>query len=205
MWWFGRLTSVESVAELRGGGIRSRQLRMGGNTVSNVKRVHITGSLPYNCSEHHDLASFLATMNGPTFGFKVQWGHDATYKPNPGGGRTAMYPFTVTGHEAVAVAWVEALLTAIVNAGGEVTSASVQDIENNFRPRLLKPPATAKTNEFVVTLAVAVRNPEALDWAMPTYDVAAALKARLRVSLADDPRAAIHLEVDPTVKSVAQK
>lgn len=151
--------------------------------MSNVKAVHVTGKLPFDCTKHHDLARFLAAMNGPVFGLRIVWGSDCEYRPNAHGGKTCFVPFTVAGEEAVSYDWLVALLKAVVNADGEVSAATARDIENNGRAIPMPVPAKGPA-EFVAEFRVSVANPELLDKAEPAWSLGMAIRDRLTIKLA---------------------
>lgn len=98
--------------------------------MSNIKQIRITGQLPFNCYETPELQPYLAQMNCPTIGIRIEWGN-CTMIPNSYGGQTATYDFVISGEEAVRLGWIEGLKQGIDEAGGNVKSIFVKDIEEN--------------------------------------------------------------------------
>ena len=112
--------------------------------MSNAKNISIVGTCPFNTNEFDDLNNLLGQLNAPTIGIRITWGECCGYVPNAHGGKTAMYPFTVNGIEAVHVGWLNRFMRLIVDAGGTITEAAAVDIDNNQALRLTIPePAPA--------------------------------------------------------------
>ena len=99
--------------------------------MSNVKNVFISGELPFHCNENKEMQSWLAIMNTPTYGLKINWGH-YRYVPNKDGGQTAMYKFTIGGKEAISFTCFDRLLKDIKDAGGNIIEQDCEDIEDSF-------------------------------------------------------------------------
>jgi hypothetical protein len=92
--------------------------------MSNIKQVEITGTLPFDCYDDQEFQPFLAAMNGPAFGLKIQYGRETTMRPSEHGGQQTMYPFTISGLEAVAWPWLEKLVEIIKRLGTVETDSS---------------------------------------------------------------------------------
>lgn len=97
--------------------------------MSNVKKILINGNLPFDCYSNVGLMPYLAALNGPSFGLRIQWGKGEMI-PNKNGGKTATYDFTILGEEAVRFEWYDRLIKNIFSAGGNVKSSTIKDIEN---------------------------------------------------------------------------
>jgi hypothetical protein len=99
--------------------------------VSNVKRVSITGKVPYSCTEHEGMRGFLAAMNAPCFGLRIKYPPfpPTMVGPNEHGGMTAHYNYRIEGDEAVSWKYVDALRAAIVGCGGSIQTDRVVDLE----------------------------------------------------------------------------
>jgi hypothetical protein len=98
--------------------------------MSNVKRVLIEGTLPFDCYEDKDMQGYLALLNGPCVGIRIDWSDDVVeMRDNVHGGRTAFYGFRITGKEALAWGWFDAFYEAVRNLGGIIKRQEVVDIE----------------------------------------------------------------------------
>jgi hypothetical protein len=95
--------------------------------MANVKRIDISGELPFHLQDFPEVMEILATLNLPSFGFNIQWGK-AHYVPNDEGGKTAWYEFCIHGTEAVTQKAIERWL-AILAKVGHVNTSSVTDLE----------------------------------------------------------------------------
>lgn len=123
--------------------------------MSNIKSLVISGAVPFNLTEHHDMNKFLGQLNSPTIGLKITYGTKTTARPNQYGGKTTYYQFSIGGQEAVSTKWVEKLLQALVNCGAEINKLLLVDIENNQVISLKIPEKTE--GEFVCDLRVFVQ------------------------------------------------
>jgi hypothetical protein len=111
--------------------------------MSNVKRITINGTLPYDCDQHPDMMRFLAHLNTPRFGLQLRYSEEPKLIPNseikrnmpptydfgPPNGKTAVYGFCIAGEEAVSWGWIEALKKAITDCGGTVGKEEAIDLE----------------------------------------------------------------------------
>lgn len=96
--------------------------------MSNIKQVQVVGLLPFNYFEHPMLCMKMAAIQSPSIGFAIDF-KPAPYRPNLVGGKTAMYAFTLSGYEAVPIAWLQDFKKYVEQADGEVTEFHVIDFE----------------------------------------------------------------------------
>lgn len=102
--------------------------------MANLKDVDIRGVLPFDCDNDAEMCWVLGKLNAPSTGLSIKWnGLQLPSVPNNHGGRTAMFEFHISGQEAVADAFLNRILAAVVNCGGKLTTATAKDIENNGR------------------------------------------------------------------------
>ena len=118
--------------------------------MSNIKLVDITGEIPFNANEHHDIRQFLGQLNGPSIGVHIHYTGNSGSYPNEYGGKTQYYNFCIRGEEALATKWFENLLQALVNCGAKIKTAKLRDIENDESIHLAIP--AADHSEFVCPL-----------------------------------------------------
>ena len=97
--------------------------------MANCKNVIIRGLLPFNCCNHPQVQPYLAAMNGPSFGFKIEYGGKVYEKVPETNGEMTLYKFLVTGTEGVGTGWIKGFLQSIVNCGGKVEAVSIHDID----------------------------------------------------------------------------
>ena len=97
--------------------------------MANVKSVEITGVAPFTLHEHEPLQPMLAFLAGPTTGMHLHWTGSAPAVPNEHGGKTAMYRFALSGHEAVSFGWLDKFKAEIVAIGGKIDTDRCRDIE----------------------------------------------------------------------------
>lgn len=77
--------------------------------MSNVKRVNIQGSMPWNAAAMNDIErsaimnNWLANMNLPCFGIKITWRITEQYyvENKESNGRCCFIPYSIHGDEAV--------------------------------------------------------------------------------------------------------
>lgn len=99
--------------------------------MANIKRVNITGTLPFDLHDDEDLIRMLGYLNMPLCGLRISWKGDAGYVPNPEtGGRTLMVHFALTGEEAVNYDFLHRFIQLVKNAKGKINRAFATDIEN---------------------------------------------------------------------------
>lgn len=105
--------------------------------MSNVKQVHIAGSVPFNWLDpefikgkldDEDAAWLGRLFLTPTIGLRIEY-EFAHYQDNDDGGKTAIYLFDVVGQEAIAYPALEKLTELIEKAGGDVEVNDVVDLE----------------------------------------------------------------------------
>lgn len=153
--------------------------------MSNIKRINITGRIPYDCcTKHQDLCRFFGQMNNPTFGFRVSYTGRETGKPNNHGGVTTFCEFAITGEEAVGDGWITGLLQALVNADADLDVGKrlpVTDIENNETYNL--PIPKKQPGLFVAEVRITVENPDELDKAEPDWTLRQAMEGKLTLKL----------------------
>lgn len=127
--------------------------------MSNIKRVEITGELPFNATDHHDVRKFFGQMNGPTIGINVKYTGQGKARPNDYGGQTAYYKFCISGEEAVSDAWLANLMQALVNCGASIEKAHYWDIGVGCKIHgLLNIPHASEDKEFVCELRFTVQD-----------------------------------------------
>ena len=97
--------------------------------MANTKSIVIQGLMPFDAYEDPEAMKFLAFLNGPVVGLKIEYLKKATYVQNTLGGKTALYPFIIAGIEAVRYEWVDWVVTTIERLGGKVTTKHCQDVE----------------------------------------------------------------------------
>lgn len=115
--------------------------------MSNIKRVCISGEMPFNTIDNEEINSFLGQLNSPCMGLRITW-HSGTSKPNKHGGQTAFYRFVVKGDEAINIGWIEKFFQAVVNFNGSLDRWAIFDIENGENIKVTCP----KPNEKLCTL-----------------------------------------------------
>jgi len=94
--------------------------------MANCKLVHLKGKMPYGMEEKSEIIKdWLASMNTPVFGLHIRWGKEV--KSSKSG--KMLYPFDITGIEAVSFKAFDAFEEAIKQIGGEIDSWSVADME----------------------------------------------------------------------------
>lgn len=98
--------------------------------MSNVKRVRVEGLVPFNYYESDSLARMFAFAQSPSVGLRVEFGPEVM-EPNGRGGRVALYPFKLSGEEAVLAEWCCELARQVNAFGGRVTSLHLVDLEAN--------------------------------------------------------------------------
>lgn len=97
--------------------------------MSNIKRLVIKGTVPFDyLSKDKGLATIIGCMQGPSWGFHLEYG-DCKYIPNDHGGDTATYNFKITGEEAVSYGFVSYLVLRLNMAGAIITEAKIMDME----------------------------------------------------------------------------
>lgn len=104
--------------------------------MSNVKNVHIAGTVPFNLNEKDSMAKRLAYLNTPCSGLRIAYGDVTEYRQNDHGGQTAFYPFSLTGAEAVSSLWLQGFVDDVKWLAGRITTCRVTDIEANETVRL---------------------------------------------------------------------
>lgn len=97
--------------------------------MSNIKRVKVRGTLPFNFYEDHELAIKVAQIVSPSVGLTLTFGRHATMERNQHGGQTAMYEFTIVGEEALAFGWMRSLEASITRVGGVIRESVCHDLE----------------------------------------------------------------------------
>ena len=99
--------------------------------MSNVKRIDINGTLPFDCDNHAEMMRWLAHLNAPGNGVRITYSETPDFIPNPDGtnGQTAMYGFSIFGFEAWSWDAIDAMKKAIVACGGTVNRDQTVDIE----------------------------------------------------------------------------
>ena len=99
--------------------------------MSNVKKVEIAGTMPFDCVEDAGMEHWLAVMNTPCYGLRIVWSQQCCdMKPNEFGGKTAIYGFCIMGEEAVSLSALDSLVETIRRVGGTVTTSRYKYIEN---------------------------------------------------------------------------
>lgn len=129
--------------------------------MSNIKRVEITGELPFNATDHHDIRKFFGQMSGPTIGINVKYNGQGKARPNDYGGQTAYYKFCISGEEAVSDAWLANLMQALVNCGASIEKAHYWDVEYVERPNYVIPlniPYASEDKEYVCEVRFTVQD-----------------------------------------------
>lgn len=97
--------------------------------MSNIKKLDIAGTAPFNLHEDDGMAQMLSSFMCPTTNMKLAWTGQAGYVPNEYGGKTAMYNFQVSGSEAVSWKWVDKFCEEIKRVGGTIKHNLTIDIE----------------------------------------------------------------------------
>ena len=97
--------------------------------MSNIKKVEITGTIPFDFHENDFLAHAAAFIFSPTSGLKWEW-HNRFYKANEHGGKTCMYGFRIIGEEAFSWGWFENFEMNLRRVKGTITKWSVVDPED---------------------------------------------------------------------------
>ncbi len=102
--------------------------------MSNVHEVRVEGFAPFDiatrAAAEPRVLALLANMNGPTFGIRVQFGPRVVYEPNECGGRTAFFPFTLSGEEAISGSAFVETCKAMRRLDVKFTRVDIRDIEN---------------------------------------------------------------------------
>ncbi len=99
--------------------------------MANLKDVSIEGVLPFDCDNDAEMCWVIGKLSGPVTDVRIFWNGEAPAVPNKHGGKTAMYKFRISGQEAVADAFLNRVLAAIINCGGKLITATARDLENN--------------------------------------------------------------------------
>lgn len=99
--------------------------------MSNIKQVHIEGVMPFNITDDDDAAKWLGYLNGPCVGLRIKYGA-SYYELNSKGGKTSMYEFTISGHEALSFKGIEAMVAAFEAAGATIEINDVVDMEDGW-------------------------------------------------------------------------
>lgn len=97
--------------------------------MANIKSVRVEGDLPFDCAEDGEMSRWLAVMNGPTFGLRIQWFGRTRDVPNEHGGTTAFYSFRIAGEEAVRWNALDNLKECVLRLGGNLTVDESYDLE----------------------------------------------------------------------------
>lgn len=106
--------------------------------MSNVKRVNVVGTLPFNADEFHaDILKLYGQLNRPVFGLRLRWTGKNTAVPNEQvdpntpytGGITTICEFEIRGEEAVSWAWLAWMEDTIRLAKGSISIRRMVDIE----------------------------------------------------------------------------
>lgn len=118
--------------------------------MANVKQIKIIGAVPFNCDSHHGMRNILAQMNSPWCGLKIKWNDPEPFVS----GKLTMYGFEISGQEAVSNKWIENMIQAIVDCGGNTCVVNVYDVENNMAFQQIDKPI--KPNESLYWFTVAV-------------------------------------------------
>lgn len=99
--------------------------------MSNVKDVRISGCVPFDAHQRDDeYRGWLAEMNAPAFGLRIEYRGGTRLVPNERGGETTLYGFTISGQEAVSWGALDGLVDSARRAGGEIEAAMARDVEN---------------------------------------------------------------------------
>lgn len=109
--------------------------------MANVKEIVVFGKLPFNCNDHFEMKAILGDLNAPSIGLRINYGKQSKGPKNEHGGNTTFYEFSIEGQEAVAGAYIDRMLQAIVDCGGVIDGASVVDIENSEKLAVAIPKA----------------------------------------------------------------
>jgi len=99
--------------------------------MSNVKKVLLSGRLPFNIYEFDECCKLLGQLNAPVSGLRITYGELAASVPNEYGGTTAFIEFCISGEEAVSLSWITRLIQEFSRYGTVFTRKEVVDIENN--------------------------------------------------------------------------
>lgn len=148
--------------------------------LSNAKRVEITGELPFNATDHHDVRKFFGQMSGPTIGINVKYTGQAKARPNEFGGQTAYYKFCISGVEAVSEAWLENLMQALRNCGASIEKAHYWDIDNSKYLVPLNIPHVSEHKEYVCEVRFTVQD---VQKPFQTHDLQEWLKNSIYIDL----------------------
>lgn len=97
--------------------------------MSNVKDISIRGTVPFNLHEHEPMGKFMAQMLSPAFGINMGYDNFRPTMVEHKDGKTAYYPFWITGTEAVTCYWIKNLLQCLVDCGGTIDRVRVDDLE----------------------------------------------------------------------------
>lgn len=106
--------------------------------MANVKEIVIFGKVPFDCDQHEEMCKVLGQLNAPSTGLRISYGRTSLV-PNEHGGKTTMYEFSIEGREAVSMPYVDRVLKAVVDCGGTVEGASVVDVENHQKLKVVIP------------------------------------------------------------------
>ena len=99
--------------------------------MANIKRVNITGVLPFDMNDDDELIRVLGYLNMPLCGLKISWKGDGGFVPNVAtGGQTMMTRFALEGEEAVNFAFLDRFIKLVKKVGGKIDRAFATDIEN---------------------------------------------------------------------------
>jgi hypothetical protein len=94
--------------------------------MSNIKRVDIQGTLPFDCYEDKKMQGYLSYMAGPTTGINITWSdHAVDWVPNSFGGQTAFHTFNIKGEDALSWGWFEEFEADVKRLGGKITTNKV--------------------------------------------------------------------------------
>jgi len=112
--------------------------------MSNTKRVKIEGEVPFDLGgfetikARQELLASIGLISMPNIGLSLEWNtKDAYYEANEHGGRTLIYPFSLTGEEAFGMAFFEKFIENVQEVGGRIDFAQVWDMELDNVPVLI--------------------------------------------------------------------
>jgi len=104
--------------------------------MANIKRVLLTGDMPFNTTDNDKITQMLGVFNAPFMGIRISWGGISRRVPNEHGGETTFLRYTITGEEAVRYETVQYWKRIVEEFGGKM-SGSIEDIENGGKPILV--------------------------------------------------------------------
>lgn len=96
--------------------------------MSNIKRVKITGWVPFDIVSHEEVQPYFAACASPVINVHVKY-EDEKFVPNEFGGKTVMFKFMYFGEEACSFNYFDKFVENLKKCGAEIDSVEIEDLE----------------------------------------------------------------------------